>query len=242
MNKEIKKIVEETKNIDGWLSIHEGEFLYKTAKNCTGKGVIVEIGSWKGKSTIWLAKGSQAGHHIPVYAIDPHIGAPEHHIIINPNIWTFDEFKKNIQQAGVIEIVKPIVNRSENVARTWNQPIEFLWVDGAHAYQSAKLDFDSWYPHVIDGGIIAYHDNFGEVKTVVKEKIFLSLFFRECGLVDSIGFGTKQINRIGKITQLRNRFVLLLSDLKDFSRNLHLPKPFRQLLKKIGNGLINKKL
>jgi hypothetical protein len=55
---EIKKLVFK---INGWLTDKEGELLYNLAKNCTGKGVIVEIGSWKGKSTIWLGKGSKAG-------------------------------------------------------------------------------------------------------------------------------------------------------------------------------------
>jgi predicted O-methyltransferase YrrM len=71
---EVKKFVD---NIDGWLFEREGELLYDLAKNCTGKGVIVEIGSWKGKSTIWLGKGSKRGKKVLIYAIDPHTGSPE---------------------------------------------------------------------------------------------------------------------------------------------------------------------
>ncbi len=58
--------------IKGWLKDKEGQLLYDLAKNCTGKGVIVEIGSWKGKSTTWLAHGSKEGNKVRVYAIDPH--------------------------------------------------------------------------------------------------------------------------------------------------------------------------
>ncbi|WP_455277747.1 hypothetical protein [[Eubacterium] cellulosolvens] len=54
----IKKL---TDKVEGWLTDKEGELLYKLAKQCTGKGVIVEIGSWKGKSTIWLGMGSKNG-------------------------------------------------------------------------------------------------------------------------------------------------------------------------------------
>ena len=53
---EIKKLVDK---VDGWLTYKEGELLYNLAKNCTGEGVIVEIGSWQGKSTIWLGRGSK---------------------------------------------------------------------------------------------------------------------------------------------------------------------------------------
>jgi len=71
---EIKKFVEK---VDGWLLDIEGELLYDLAKNCKGNGVIVEIGSWTGKSTIWLGKGSKAGNKVKVYAIDPHTGSSE---------------------------------------------------------------------------------------------------------------------------------------------------------------------
>jgi hypothetical protein len=59
-------------DVPGWLTDEEGEALYELARGCTGKGVIVEIGSWKGKSTICLGRGSQAGASVPIYAIDPH--------------------------------------------------------------------------------------------------------------------------------------------------------------------------
>jgi predicted O-methyltransferase YrrM len=72
---EAKKISNE---IDGWLSDNEGELLFNLAKNCKGEGKIVEIGSWKGKSTVWLASGSKSGKNVKVYAIDPHTGSSEH--------------------------------------------------------------------------------------------------------------------------------------------------------------------
>jgi len=72
---ETKKIADK---INGHLSDKEGEFLYSTAKKCLGKGAIVEIGCWKGKSTVYLASGSKAGNNIKVYAIDPHQGTKDH--------------------------------------------------------------------------------------------------------------------------------------------------------------------
>lgn len=62
----IKSIVDK---IDGWLTFDEGKFLYSAATEC--KGNIVEIGSWKGKSTIWLCNGSKEGNNSKIYSIDP---------------------------------------------------------------------------------------------------------------------------------------------------------------------------
>src|SRR5712691_13572252 len=59
-------------DVPGWLTDEEGEALYDLARACTGKGVIVEIGSWVGKSTICLGRGSLAGASVPIYAVDPH--------------------------------------------------------------------------------------------------------------------------------------------------------------------------
>ena len=94
--KETRKTVED---VPGWLTRSEGKLLFNLAKSCAGRGVIVEIGSWKGKSTIWLAKGSQAGQNAKVYAIDPHAGTSEHRR--QGKISTFEEFERNISQAGV---------------------------------------------------------------------------------------------------------------------------------------------
>jgi len=85
-----------TQKIDGWLTENEGRLLYRLAKNCRGHGAIVEIGSWKGRSTVWLGKGSMRGSRTKIYAIDPHIGSSEHQEE-NGEVWTFEEFKQNIR-------------------------------------------------------------------------------------------------------------------------------------------------
>ena len=71
--------------VKGLLEEEEGEFLYNIAKDCKGrKGAIVEIGSWKGRSTICLGKGSKAGNKIKIYAIDPHRGTPRKKLTLIP--------------------------------------------------------------------------------------------------------------------------------------------------------------
>lgn len=232
-------IKEKIKNIvspmDGWLSFHEGSFLYDTAQAHASRGAVVEIGSWKGKSTIWLANGVRDGKGDAVYAIDPHTGAPEHHEIFKTkDIWTFEEFKKNIKTAGVEKFVHAIVDRSENAARDWKKPVAFLWIDGAHAYEAAKLDFDSWFPHLIEGGVIAYHDStFDDVQRVVKEKIFFSRHFKNAGVIDSVSFATKvNPSRQTLFDRSRNRYVYFLSNLYNL-RKLPIPKTLRGPLKKL---------
>lgn len=218
---EIKKIVE---NIEGWLGNEVGEFLYKTAKRVSGKGVIVEVGSWKGKSTVWLAKGSK-GNRVKVYAIDPHTGSPEH-VKKYGKIWTFEEFKRNIKNAGCEDIVIPIIKTSEDAAREWNKPIEFTFIDGAHDYESVKLDFELWFPHVIEGGIMAFHDTVGHwegPKRVVKEFIYGSKNFKNVGFAGSATFGTK-VKENTSFDRLRNKYILFLKNVYELAGKINLSK------------------
>ena len=147
-----------TGNVGGWLTEAEGLSLYNAAKKIKSGNVVVEVGSWKGKSTICLGNGSKDGNKVKIFAIDPHIGSPEHHKMFG-KVDTFDEFKQNISRAGISEFVEPIRDTSENAAKNFNHKIEFAFIDGAHEYNFVKLDFDSWFPKVMNGGILAFHDS-----------------------------------------------------------------------------------
>jgi MMP 1-O-methyltransferase len=145
------------KEVGGWFSLEEGIAFHNHAKKVTGKGVIVEIGSWQGKSTIFLAKGSEAGKKMPVYAIDPHIGSEEHQK--DGSVWTFDIFKKNMEAFNVDSLVRPIVKMSWEAAKDFNEKIEFLFIDGAHDYESVKKDIQDWFPRLVVGGTVSFHDS-----------------------------------------------------------------------------------
>ena len=147
-----------TENVGGWLTEAEGLSLYNAAKKIKSGNVVVEVGSWKGKSTICLGNGSKDGNKVKIFAIDPHIGSSEHHKMFG-KVDTFDEFKQNISRAGISEFVEPIRDTSENAAKNFNHKIEFAFIDGAHEYNFVKLDFDSWFPKVMNGGILAFHDS-----------------------------------------------------------------------------------
>lgn len=245
MNTEnIKKIVE---NVEGWFSEREGELVYNFAKNCRGEGVIVEIGSWKGKSTIWLGKGSKDGNKIQIYAIDPHTGSSEHQQE-NKKIWTFEEFKENIKNAKVDDVIVPLIKTSEEAAKDFDKPIEFIFIDGAHEYEFVKLDFDLWFPKVVNGGIMAFHDTifWDGPRKVVRDLVYKSKFFKNVGFVDSITFAQK-VKQNSLKDRIKNRYVLLLKNLYEFASNLyeftgklHLPKPLKVIVKKIIKILIDR--
>lgn len=229
--------IEETKKlankIEGWLSDREGETLYNLAMNCKGKGVIVEIGSWKGKSTIWIGNGSKNGKKIKVYAIDPHKGSSEHQKE-NKKIWTFEEFKNNIKKAKLDDIIVPLVKTSEEAAKNFNKPVEFIFIDGAHEYEFVKLDFDLWFPKVVNGGIIAFHDTIGcwsGPKKVVADCVYKSKHFKDVKFVDTITFARK-VNQNTLKDRIKNRYVLLLKNSYELISKLYLPKPIRVLGKK----------
>ena len=143
--------------MEGFLPDAEGEALHALARTVGGEGVIVEIGSWKGRSTICLARGSQLGAGVPVYAVDPHLGSAEHREWFG-EVDTYDEFLANIRRAGVEQLVVPLRLPSEKAARTFDERIALPFIDGAHDLESVQRDADSWIPKLVAGGIVAFHD------------------------------------------------------------------------------------
>ena len=194
--------------VDGWLHPAEGRLLFHLARNCAGRGAVVEVGSWKGKSTIQLARGALAGSGAKVHAIDPHTGSPEHSELFG-KVWTFHEFEKNIEVAGVKDAVVPHVDFSDAVARTFSEPVGLAFIDGLHEFEGVKTDFDAWFPHVLDGGVMAFHDTtcWPGVLKVVVDDLFRSRRFRKVRFVRSIVYGQK-VARNTAFERLENRLVL----------------------------------
>ena len=217
MNKEIDKIKNIVNKIDGWLTDKEGELLYELAKNCAGKGVVVEIGSWKGKSTIWLGKGTETGNKVKIYAIDPHTGAVEQKN--QRGIKTFNEFKKNILEVGLGDLIIPIVKTSEKAALDFNKPVEFVFIDGSHDYDMVKSDFNFWFPKIINGGIMAFHDTngrYGPTK-IVEKMMYKSSQFINIKRVDSITYAKKVVKNSLK-DRIKNRLLLFFKKIQLFPR------------------------
>lgn len=188
-------------NMEGWLSDKEADLLFRLASQCKGKGAIVEIGSWKGKSTTCLSLGSKAGAGTPITAIDPHTGSSEH-----GDVDTYAEFLHNIDRNGITDMVEPIREYSQNVGKEWDKPVELLWIDGAHEYEYVLQDLEIWEQFLIDGGVIAFHDSTmpGPWK-VLEDHLYKGNKFRKVRFVHGITYAVK-----GSPTPIRNRGMMIL--------------------------------
>jgi len=153
----IEKIVEFVGSIDGWLSVQEGIFLYKLARKLSDDANIVEIGSWKGKSTIWLASAFSNKENAKVYAVDSHAGSPERERGYE-KINTFPQFQENIKSAGLDNKVIPLRKTSAAAAEKFNGKIDLLFIDGSHIYEAVKKDLELWIPKMKASGWLVMHD------------------------------------------------------------------------------------
>ncbi|MBF0123764.1 MAG: tetratricopeptide repeat protein [Magnetococcales bacterium] len=154
-NEEGRRLVQRFKDIRGYLGLDEGYMLYCWAKEGPGEGVIVELGSFMGRSTCWLAEGSRVANRGKVFACDNFRGYSE-----EQNWDTLPQFRANIEQAGLSDWVDVRVGTSENIGRSWQQSqrIRLLFIDADHSYEASRLDFITWFPYVEPGGIVAFHD------------------------------------------------------------------------------------
>ena len=153
----IEEAWQKTRRVPGFLGENEARFLGLLAACVPAEGAIVEIGSYKGKSTVMLA--SVAAHYGrgPVVAIDPHTGPSPTDRVLKVTTTTFDEFQASLKSAGVEKQVEAHREFSGVVARDWKRPIRLLWIDGDHTYRGAKEDFDLFTAHLVKGGVVAIH-------------------------------------------------------------------------------------
>lgn len=136
--------------IHGFIQKPEGQLLYYLSKSASQKGVIVELGSWKGRSTVFLGLGVQNRNR--VYAVDTFKGDKSTGF---EN--TLNQFKKNLKLFKLTNVTA--VKKSTILAsRRWRKPISFLFIDASHTYKDTLQDFLAWEKFVIKDGVIALHD------------------------------------------------------------------------------------
>lgn len=141
---------------DGMLTFDECVLLYRLAREAPS-GCIVEIGSYRGRSTTFLGRGSLDGARVPVYAVDPHkefvgvLGG-----VFGPQDRT--AFYRAMLDNGTSEIVSLINLSSECFSHAWKEPVSLLWIDGDHRYEGVKRDFECWRPHLEAGAVVAFDD------------------------------------------------------------------------------------
>jgi MMP 1-O-methyltransferase len=157
-----------SRRIPGWLTDGEANSLFEIARSRTDQldPVIVELGSWQGKSSVLLAAGVCGTRNARVFCVDP-FGADE-----NPQYQADfygplaakmshsleQGFERNIRRCGLAHIVHVLKGYSYEVVRNWKDPIDVLFVDASHDYGRVHRDFSLWSPFVKLGGIVALHD------------------------------------------------------------------------------------
>lgn len=216
-----KNLLSSVHKIDGWLSDTEAMCLYRLARSCRGKGVILEIGTWKGKSTLCLAQGSiDGGKNVPVYTIDPHTGSAVHKEkfgIIN----TYIEYQRNMREAGVEHVITPIVATSQEAHDQWKgEPIELLWIDGEHEGDNVALDFRLWSPFLIPGGRIAFHDSMESgPRKVIEAQLYHGRHFTDIALADWLT-NAKKTNGNSYWQMKKNALALAWRNARNYLRSI----------------------
>jgi len=156
----------------GFMPGDEGDALYDAAIEAATvvRRPMVEIGSYCGRSTVWLGAAARAAETV-LFAVDHHRGSEEnqagweHHdpTVVDQRTGLMDTlptFRDTIADAGLEDVVIAVVGRSPTVARHWSTPLSFLFIDGGHGEEPARLDYEGWSPHVAAGGTLAIHDVF----------------------------------------------------------------------------------
>ncbi len=159
------EIAESVAAVDGWMTDEQGRRLFAAAARCPPDGRIVEIGSFRGKSTIVLATAAPPG--VEVIAIDPHAGndrGPQELAGFEAEAAGDQQaFNANLAAAGVADRVRHISAFSDAAHADVGDPIDVLYVDGAHRYAPARRDIAEWGRRVSDGGTLLIHDSFSSI-------------------------------------------------------------------------------
>jgi MMP 1-O-methyltransferase len=157
----------------GFMPVAEGLALCETAEAYAAVGPVLEVGSYCGKSAIYLAAGVRAartaGIRQQVVTVDHHRGSEEHQpgweyhdpSLIDPESGRFDtlpRLRATLAAAGVEDDVVVIVGRSVDAARLWRTPLGMLFIDGGHTDAAAQWDYQGWAPWVALSGVLAIHD------------------------------------------------------------------------------------
>lgn len=189
--------------IKGFLDPEEGRALYDIALEASQWGPCLEIGSYCGKSAIYLGMACKQNQGI-LFSVDHHRGSEEQQPgeeYFDPEL--FDErgqvvdtlplFRETIRKAGLEETIVPLVCRSHVAARAWDTGLALLFIDGGHAYETVYGDYLAWAGHIRGGGYLLIHDIFedptqgGQAPYQIYGKALASGLFEERPMVKTLG-------------------------------------------------------
>ncbi|WP_226664823.1 class I SAM-dependent methyltransferase [Microbulbifer aggregans] len=156
--------------VKGFLDPVEGDALYRLAADASNLGPCLEVGSYCGKSTVYIGSACKLMNNT-LFAVDHHRGSEEHQPgeeyhdseLFDPQAQlmdSFHSFRSNMRKAELESCVVPIVAPSGIAARHWNTPLGMVFIDGGHSREAALTDYRSWVRHIVPGGFLAIHDIF----------------------------------------------------------------------------------
>ncbi len=197
--------------VKGFLDPAEGAALYAVAAKMSPLGPCLEVGSYCGKSTVYIGAACKAaGGHL--FAVDHHRGSEENQRgeeyhdadLFDPFTARLDSlpfFRDTLFKAQLEETVIPIVAPSATVAKHWTTPLSFLFIDGGHSMAAALSDYHLWTRHVRPGGVVAIHDVFpnpadgGRPPYEIYKLALMSGMFQELAMVKSLAL----LRRLGDV-------------------------------------------
>jgi predicted O-methyltransferase YrrM len=189
--------------VKGFLDAQEGRGLYKIALEASRIGPCLEIGSYCGKSTIYLGTACRENNGI-LFSIDHHRGSEEqqpgeeyfdtdlfdHEL---GRVDTLKEFRKTIEKASLDDTVVPMVCRSDVAAHTWATPLSLVFIDGGHSFEAVYTDYIAWAGHIMHDGYLLIHDIFkdpekgGQAPYHVYKLAVASGLFKELPMIKTLG-------------------------------------------------------
>lgn len=200
---EARKIPSFAAEVKGFLAPEEGERLFELALEACLLGPCLEIGSYCGKSTVYIGSACKLRGRV-LFSIDHHRGSEEQQpgqLYFDPEVYdpqrgvvdSFPYFRTTIERAGLEDTVVPIVARSHVVAKDWVTPLGLVFIDGGHAFETVLTDYRCWSRHVLPGGFLVFHDIYldpsegGQAPYEVYKLALASGLFEELPMTRSLG-------------------------------------------------------
>ncbi len=148
----------------------EGLALHDHAMTCNVPGPFLEVGSYCGKSSIYLGTAAAAQQRL-LFALDHHRGSEENQVgwewhepdLVDDEIGLMDtlpHFRRTVHRAGLESTVVALVGPSAPIAATWQTPLALLFIDGGHGEKPAHDDYEGWTPKLVTDGLLLIHDVF----------------------------------------------------------------------------------
>jgi MMP 1-O-methyltransferase len=154
----------------GFMPEDEGDLLSQVALDRLGSGPALEVGTYCGKSAVYLGAAARATGGV-VFTVDHHRGSEENQegweyhdaSLVDPAVGKLDTlgtFRHTIASAGLEDEVVAIVGRSTTVSAHWRTPLSLLFIDGGHTDEHASNDYEGWGRWVANGATMVIHDVF----------------------------------------------------------------------------------